>query len=58
AVEEWKKLEKSCMAINGKKRTKYQHRMTQWEKEQSRAKTEGRKIGWKKPKLADFELEK
>ncbi len=29
-----------------------------WEKEWSRAKAEGRKIGWKKPRLADFELEK
>ncbi|KAK0502543.1 hypothetical protein EDD18DRAFT_1048081, partial [Armillaria luteobubalina] len=58
AVEKWKKLEESRMAINEKKRTSYQHHVTQWEKEWSCAKAEGRKIGWKKPKLADFELEK
>ncbi|KAK0217812.1 hypothetical protein IW262DRAFT_1560109 [Armillaria fumosa] len=58
AMEEWKKGEEDRMAINERKKEKYQHCVAAWEAERSQAKTEGRKMEWKKPKLADFELEK
>ncbi|KAK0498200.1 hypothetical protein EDD18DRAFT_1071888 [Armillaria luteobubalina] len=58
AMDEWKKEEEDHMAINERKKEKYQHHVAACEAERSQAKTKGRKMGWKKPRLADFELEK
>ncbi|KAK0497711.1 hypothetical protein EDD18DRAFT_1046885, partial [Armillaria luteobubalina] len=51
AMKEWKQQEEDHVAINERKKKKYQNYVAAWEVEQSQAKTEGRKIGWKKPKL-------
>ncbi|KAJ8474688.1 hypothetical protein ONZ51_g7033 [Trametes cubensis] len=55
AIDEWTKQEQQRKERVAEKRRQYRAAIEEWEREKGRAKQEGRRAGWGKPKLGKIE---